>query len=772
VSLGLRLPRRDDARDRGRARFEAVVYVVVGLAFAAFVASAVPGVRIHPGYNLYLDGWLNNVCYMLAPAVCWMRARNSASYRASWRMLTLGLTLYGLGNIYWTIFIRPLDPEPFPSIADGLWLAFYPCAFAALILLLRERAQRMPASLWLDGIVGGLAAAAVAAAAIIGPIMAANSGTIAAVVTTTAYPMLDLVVLFVLIAVLALFHWHPPRGMWFFSVGLGLFVVADAIYLVSTAHDTYQPGGINDAVWVLATLLMGFAPGWPDRPAGRRLPAWALLGVPVVSALAALGLLVHASRRGHSLHPIAVALATATVVAALMRLVVTFREATVLAHNRELAVTDELTGLGNRRAFYDAAARWLESGTGEHGALLLLDLDRFKEVNDSLGHHAGDDLLEQVARRLDSAVHGENDTIARLGGDEFAVLARGVTREEAELVAARIRATVAPPYNLEGVTVRIDVSIGIALAPDHGLEASSLLRKADIAMYQAKASRVGQFVYNVESDASSGQDRLRTLEELRTALMQHQLTLHYQPKVNATTRHVSGVEALVRWNHPTRGLLFPDAFLHLVEDAGLMRELTIAVLTQALDQVLVWREQGRELSIAVNLSPSSLVDVDLPARIFTMLRDRRLPPGVLELEITEDSLMNDRERARDVLSTLRRLGIRVAVDDFGTGYSSLSYLRELPIDELKLDRSFVGAMAEDPRSAAIVRSTIGLAHSLGLQLVAEGVEDAATAKELAQSGCDEAQGFFYSKPLPPEQLEAWLDSHSRSPSRALTDVID
>jgi diguanylate cyclase (GGDEF)-like protein len=740
---------------------EAALYVVVAAAFTVFVVSTIPGVRARAGYNFALDGVLNNVCYALPPIVCWVRARRATTYRSSWWVLSVGLALYGMGNIYWTIFIRPLDPEPFPSVADGLWLSFVPCVFIALVLVLRQRAQRLPMSLWLDGIVGGLAAAAVAAAAIVGPIMAANSGTVAAVVTTTAYPMLDLFLLFVVFGVLALFHWRPPRGMWFLACGLVLFVVADAVYMVMTAHNSYEPGGLNDAVWVVATLLMGFAPGWPDRPSGLRLPRWALLGVPVASSLGALALLVNASRRGHSLHPIAEALAAATVVAAIARLIVTFRDATALAHTKELAVTDELTGLGNRRAFYESAHAWLRATPQRPGALLLLDLDRFKEVNDSLGHHAGDDLLEQIAQRISASVHGESDTIARLGGDEFAVLLLGVDRIAAEQVAERIRETVAPPYVLDGVTVRIGVSIGIALSPDHGAEATSLLRKADIAMYHAKSARSGQFVYDAERDTTHGEDRLRTLEELRMALVQRQLTLHYQPKVDASTRAVTGVEALVRWNHPTRGLLFPDSFLGLVEDAGLMRELTTAVLTQGLDQVAKWRDDGREMSIAVNLSPSSLVDADLPAQVFGLLRERRLSASALELEITEDSLMNDRERARAVLVTLRQLGIRVAVDDFGTGYSSLTYLRDLPIDELKLDRSFVGAMAEDPRSAAIVRSTIALAHSLGLRMVAEGVEDCVTADELAMSGCDEAQGYYFSRPLPPEELEGWLDAHGR-----------
>jgi len=328
----------------------------------------------------------------------------------------------------------------------------------------------------------------------------------------------------------------------------------------------------------------------------------------------------------------------------------------------------------------------------------------------------------------------------------------------AEAVAERLRASLTEPFSVDGVTIRVDASVGISLFPEHGDDVTTLLRHADIAMYQAKALRSGCHVYFADGDPTTGTDRLRTLEELRLAIRERKLSVYYQPKVNAQTRSVSGVEALVRWEHPTRGLLFPISFLPLAEDNGLMRELTVAVLEQSLDQVRRWRDAGRHLAVAVNLSASSLVDLELPEMVWRLLFNRDLPASSLELEITEDFLMGDRERAREILTQLRRLGIRVAIDDFGTGYSSLAYLRELPIDELKLDRSFVTPMSGDSRAAAIVRSTIDLAHSLGMTLVAEGVEDGTTAAQLTVSGCDEAQGFYFSKALPAHELDEWLDA--------------
>ncbi len=743
-----------------------VLYVVIALVFGVFVASTIPGVRSTVGYNLLLDGLLNNIAYELCAVLCFVRARRDPTFSLSWRFLGIGLALYGAGNIYWTAFVRGLDPEPWPTFADALWLSFYPFAFIALLLVVREIADELPLSVWFDGIVGGLAVAAVAAA-FWGPLLDyIEGGSTASIVTTMAYPLLDILLLLVTTAVLALFHWKPPTGLWFMAIGLILFSVADAIYLFAANAGTYESGGVNDGVWVLATLAIGFAPGWPDRRTGVTLPAWALLGIPVIATLAALFLLVLDHDR--TLSPLAIALAAGTVIFALGRLIVTFREANILAHSHELALTDELTELPNRRAFYEQGQVMIDAAAhdGRHGAMLLLDLDRFKEVNDSLGHHAGDTLLKDVALRLTETLHEEGDILARLGGDEFVVMLLDVDAPAAIAVSDRIRAAIAAPFALEGVTIRVDASVGISLFPWHGAEVTTLLRNADIAMYQAKGVRAGCRVYLADEDSNGGAERLRTLEELRVAILERKLAVHYQPKVNAQTMAVAGVEALVRWDHPTRGLLPPIAFLPLAEDNGLMRELTVAVLEQSLDQVRTWREAGRELSVAVNLSASSLVDIELPETIWKMLFDRDLPASTLELEITEDFLMGDRERARDILTQLRRLGVRVAVDDFGTGYSSLAYLKELPIDELKLDRSFVTPMSTDTRAAAIVQSTIDLAHSLGMTLVAEGVEDGDTAVQLAHSGCDEAQGFFFSKALPALELETWIDAHDRDRTQA------
>ncbi len=420
------------------------------------------------------------------------------------------------------------------------------------------------------------------------------------------------------------------------------------------------------------------------------------------------------------------------------------------------ATTDYLTGLPNRRALHTYADARLGAAEQQHLALLLLDLDRFKEINDSVGHHVGDQLLIQIGSRLGEHLRAE-DLLVRLGGDEFAILLGDTDQREAAAVADKLCQALAEPFTLENIEVHSSVSIGIALYPNDGPDLNTLLRKADLAMYKAKASREGHHLYGGRDDTDFTA-RLQTVDELRTALAQDNLDVYYQPKADLRTGEVHHVEALVRWDHPTRGLLYPDAFLDLVEEAGLMRGLTRVVLEIALDQAVVWRAEGRLLTIAVNLSASSLVDTDLPDEIAAMLADRDLPPGALQLEITEEFLMTDRTRARNILTRLRTHGIRISIDDFGTGYSSLSYLRDLPIDELKLDRSFIFPMADDARAAALVASTIALAHSLDLRMVAEGVENEVTYTELKRLGCDQAQGYYLSRPVPAAELEHWLDN--------------
>jgi len=390
--------------------------------------------------------------------------------------------------------------------------------------------------------------------------------------------------------------------------------------------------------------------------------------------------------------------------------------------------------------------------------VMVMDLDHFKEINDTLGHYHGDRLLQLVGERLSSLLRAE-DTVARMGGDEFAVLLPAVgSREYATDVAHKILRALGTSFEIDGLTLEVGGSIGIACYPDHGEDGEQLLQRADIAMYVAKSDHLGAQLYETAQDQHSLQ-RLALAGELRRAIEQDELVLHYQPKIDVATGRVVGAEALCRWQHPSLGLIMPDEFVPMAEHTGLITPLTKQVLNLALGQVAAWRAQGARMSVAVNLSARSFLDSQLLDDIPELLATWRVDPSLLELEITESMIVGDPERSRAVLEKLSQIGITLAIDDFGTGYSSLAYLKQLPVDEIKIDKSFVLAMGAHQSDETIVRSIIDLAHNLDLRAVAEGVEDQAILNRLTELGCDVAQGYHISRPLPAEKFEQWMAAY-------------
>ncbi len=439
-------------------------------------------------------------------------------------------------------------------------------------------------------------------------------------------------------------------------------------------------------------------------------------------------------------------------------------ESTLLLEHQ--ALHDSLTNLPNRALLEDRLQQIIHAATRDSKpfALLVMDLDRFKEVNDSLGHQYGDQLLQQVALRLQTTLR-KSDTVARLGGDEFAVLLPGAEGEQAIRTANMLINTLGVKFQLQGQVLEASASIGIALFPEHGADDVTLLRRADVAMYVAKRTHSGYALYDREQD----QDSLRQLmlsSELNHAIKGQQLLLHYQPKIAFETGQVAGAEALVRWQHPHRGLIQPDDFIPLAERTGLICELTRFVLHEAIRQCAEWRRGGIGITLAVNLSARDLQEAQLAELVASYLAEHDVPPASLEIEITESVIMTDPARALAVLTQLHAMGVGLSIDDFGTGYSSLAYLKKLPVDTLKIDKSFVMSMVQDDSDAAIVHSTIDLAHHLGLKVVAEGVENQAVWDMLADWGCDVAQGYFLGRPQATADFTAWLGQTPLTSRRA------
>ncbi len=746
---------RDDERPLRLVRVLAVSFVgawVIALAAVALGADAVGELLAAQGKLVFLGG----LVLILA-----VRGVASRPDRASWWCFAGAVLSYFLGAAAYEFHYRDLDVQPRPSWSDVAFLGFFPLAFVAFLLLLRGRVRRLTAGMWLDVLVTGCTAAAVAAAAGIGAQLQSADGGVLVVATALLYPIGDLLLLSLLAGGLVLIGRGAGPGWWWVTAALTLFVVTDTVYAYQSAHGTYTVGGPLDIAWGLAFICCGMAATQrtPRRATGRAGGRSALV-IPGCSALAALALLfVGYVATGD---PVAGAFALLAVLAALARTALTFRDVRALADSRRQARTDELTGLPNRRSvFEELASADVRLAAGDRIAVLVLDLDRFKEINDSLGHVVGDALLAQVGPRLRAELRAE-DVLARLGGDEFVVLATDVDAEQATALGERLRARLQQPFASNGLGLRVDASVGVAIGPDESRSAVELLQLADLAMYSAKTTRTGVAVYDELRDGH-GRHRLEDVAQLRRAVEHGELVLHYQPKLDLSSGVVEGVEALVRWQHPTRGLLYPDAFIELAESAGLMAQLTGWVIDTALAQCRTWADGGRSLTMAVNVSPSNLVDESFPGQVRERLAAHGLHAESLVLEVTESLLMADRERAVRVLGRLRDDGVGIAIDDYGTGYSSLAYLASLPVTELKLDRTFVGAMTGSPRAESIVTSTLQLAHALGLVLVAEGAEDQETVDALTQLGCDVVQGYHLSRPLPPEQLEAWLADRAHLP---------
>ena len=427
-----------------------------------------------------------------------------------------------------------------------------------------------------------------------------------------------------------------------------------------------------------------------------------------------------------------------------------------------LALHDTLTGLPNRTVIHDSLKHNIHFSKikNEQFCVFMMDLDRFKEVNDTLGHDFGDELLVAVSERLSTSLR-ETDVIARLGGDEFAIILPQTPINDAMFIANKIRKKMEPVFMIQDHPLSISVSIGISNYPQHGDNTTALMKAADVAMYHSKNTHINHCIYHDGLDNRSP-DQLNIMGELRDAINNKDLCLFYQPKVDTKSQKIIGVEALVRWNHQSRGLIFPDDFIPLAEQTGLIKPLTSLVLQLAIQQLSEWNKQNINVSMAVNLSMHDVQNDDLPALLSSIIEQNHVNEGQLMLEITESTIMSNPESVMSVLEKIASMGVQLSIDDFGTGYSSLSNLKKMPVNELKIDRSFVMDMVKDRDDRAIVESTIQLAHNMGLKVVAEGVETNEISKQLIELNCDIIQGYYISKPIPVDDITNMLTKESLS----------
>ena len=742
-----------------------IALATLAIGVAVFTASSI--FAPNAGQNIFLADFLYPALNLSAAALIGVRVYRVSADRLPWTLIATGMACSAMGDVIYAAWVP--DGQS-PSAADPAYLAFYPLTYAGLLLLMRARLKRVPVSIQLDSVVCGLTMASVAAALTAGPIHAAAARAPTTVLVGLIYPWGDLVLLALAAGMLPIIFWRNDLRWVLLVAGLILLAAADTDYLFETADRSYRVGTLLDACWPLASLLLALASWAPwsavTPPLKRGLGSY---GAPVACTIVALGVAVlgHDSR-------LATTLAALSLIAVAARFSVTFRDISMLAESHQNAMTDELTVLPNRRSLATAltAASAAKSsgppsttGVSSRRALLLLDLCDFQQLSESIGRHFGDELLCHIANRLSNSVRDE-DLLARVGDSEFAILlAEGADLTAARAQAGRLLEELREPFALDPITVQVDARIAIALCPDHCDHPQELLKRAETAIPHAISAKSKIAVYDSAFELYA-ENNPNLIEELRIALLDGaELTCHYQPKINASDGSVHSVEALVRWQHPSRGLLLPEKFLPAAERAGLMRKVAYHTLNIALGQIRCWREQGIVGTVAVNLSTTNLLDLDLVGTVEGLLRTHGLPTDALIIEITESTLV-DSVQARTTVAALQRLGVRISLDDYGTGWSSLARLQDVSVDELKLDRVFVARLAQDPRSVAIVRSTVALALSLGADLVAEGVEDEITLSALRRYGCTITQGFVHSPPLPADEMQHWLLSHAPQSDQA------
>ena len=727
------------------------------IAVGAYIVSLFVLQRPVLGYSVVWDGWMSNIATILPVAPMLIRARRYANMRGAWFTMAIGVILFNLGKLLHTLHYANVNPFLNPTPSDVLYLLSYLAFAVAVAIMMQHSFGPRAISVRLDGIIAGLAFGALASMYWFNQV-AKISGRPLLVELNLAYPILVMVLLVLLVAGLVPKRFHVDRSTSLLIIGLISFAIGDIIQLNQVASSSYVPNALLDASWPIGICCFGLA-AWcrADRREEVRResdPVRGLNLIPVIFGVLSTAILAMSLVNPTSRATSFMALGSLSLV--ILRMAITQSEVRELGRtNFSEARTDHVTGLSNRRAFLeDGELKMASLRSTQQLGIVLIDLDGFKEVNDSIGHAYGDELLKIIGQRFANKL-APSSAIARIGGDEFAYTFVIETNEDPVASANELARTLNNPVALDGTKVRVSASIGVAVLPKHGCTHAELLRSADVAMYEAKRNHGVVCVYRDEIDLNS-RERLSLIDELRSAIERRHLILHYQPTLDLRTGQVRGVEALVRWQHPTRGLMYPDEFIPLAERVGLIVPLTRAVLELAIAEVARLERNGQSLQMSVNISQWDLMDERLPESLDRMLKWYDISPSRITLEVTESSLGQDPARAKSSLEKLRFRGVRISIDDFGVGYSSLSQLLELPVDELKIDKSFVIALSTDTRAISLIRSTIEMARALSLTVVAEGVENAENLEELRRIGTDVVQGDFIARPLTAPQLDEFL----------------
>lgn len=730
------------------------------LAWCSMIVSTAVGVLAPtaPGATVRVDIFVTavGVIFGSMAARTALLARVQPQRRPALLALTATLVLWLAGGVALSQ-AQGTQRVDFPAPGELIFLCAYVALTLTVLLDVKQNPKRSGATAWLDAVIvmGGAACAAIVV--VIAPLTAFAGADGMSMRLAVLYPMLDLTLLVIVIGQTALGRRAGDRWTAMLMAGLVSFALTDASLISTASNGWYQASVTLDLGYGLTFLLIVEAvcrrrPPPLSPPNDRRVADDLSARLVVFAGSSALAtMLVPEPER---IHDLVHAVVFTTLIAVLVRLLQALRQAQRVNDAVRLARTDDLTGLPNRRAL-DAELE-AQSGATSPLGLLLLDLDGFKEVNDTLGHAAGDATLQVIAHRLREATE-VGGIVARLGGDEFAILFLHDRREDLLEQAGALRALVRKPVRVDGVDIALDVSIGVAVRRDGSLDAD-LLREADIAMYQAKRSGGGAMLYSPEADVFS-RERLGAADALRRGIITGEIVVWYQPKIRTETGEFCGAEALVRWERADGELLSPAQFLPVARRTALMPDLTRVVLEHVVRDAAQWRRAGLDVQVAVNVDPAELLAPSVMDDLFRLVAAARLEPAALVIEVTEDSFLAHPDQARRAIREIRAAGLEVSIDDYGTGFSSLSYLRDLPVQELKIDRSFVAGLVDNPRNEMIIRTTRDLASGLGLRTVAEGVEDEQTAGRLRELGIDVLQGYLVARPMPFAAILPWFCRH-------------